>query len=295
MAAASSERSTLDGRRVVITRAPEQSTELIRRLVESGAEVLPLPMVRFAEPQERRPWTARSRRLATPVLADSTGSFLPALTLSRLRCDAAGIWVTGPFLRKSRLPPSDQPRAMRSKSKACPRTSCRRSSMVPAWYRKLHIHAAGKHVLLPRSDLASAELPTGLRAAGARVTEVVAYCTIGCEPTGSYQSADTACGSAESASPGATAIRALRDGNADAVTFFSPSAFHQFARLFGLEFLRDIGARAAFAAIGPATAAAIRASGLQVAVEAESSTAASLVAALENYFARQLLQKGEFS
>ena len=40
----------LEGRRIVITRAPEQAEELISRLTALGAEVLSLPMVRFVEP-----------------------------------------------------------------------------------------------------------------------------------------------------------------------------------------------------------------------------------------------------
>lgn len=42
----------LEGRRIVITRAPEQSGELQLLLEQLGAEVLFLPMVRFLDPED---------------------------------------------------------------------------------------------------------------------------------------------------------------------------------------------------------------------------------------------------
>src|ERR1700733_15398881 len=41
--------SPLAGRRIVVTRAPEQSQELLDRLRDAGADALSLPMVRFVE------------------------------------------------------------------------------------------------------------------------------------------------------------------------------------------------------------------------------------------------------
>jgi uroporphyrinogen III methyltransferase/synthase len=43
---------TLEGRRIVITRAPEQSNEFRARLEELGAEVASLPLVRFLESKD---------------------------------------------------------------------------------------------------------------------------------------------------------------------------------------------------------------------------------------------------
>ena len=126
---------------------------------------------------------------------------------------------------------------------------------------------AKKNVLLPRSDRASEELPALLRKAGAKVTEVVAYRTVG---------------------PGSLdhdLIAAIRAGQADAVTFFSPSAFREFQNLLGADALATWDPRVVFAAVGRVTAEAIRAANLPVAVQAEESTTASLIEGLENYFA----------
>jgi uroporphyrinogen-III synthase len=126
---------------------------------------------------------------------------------------------------------------------------------------------AKKNVLLPRSDRAGEELPALLRKAGANVTEVVAYRTAG----------------PESFDRGL--IEAIRAGQADAVTFFSPSAFREFQNLMGADVLAQWNSRVAFAAVGPVTAEAVRAAGLPVAVEAEEATTASLIEGLERHFA----------
>jgi uroporphyrinogen III methyltransferase/synthase len=125
---------------------------------------------------------------------------------------------------------------------------------------------AGKRVLLPRSDRAGEELPSLLRRAGADVTEVIAYRTAGPD------------------SSDYLALEAIRGGQADAVTFFSPSAFREFQNLMGLDALAKWNSLVAFAAVGPVTAEAIRGAGLPVAIEADEATTASLVAALERHF-----------
>ncbi len=138
----------------------------------------------------------------------------------------------------------------------------------------LAVRVAGKSVLVPRSDIANGELLAALRKAGATVTAVEAY------RTAPPQSLDDA------------VLQMLRRGEVDAVTFFSPSAFHNFARFMGAVGPEELGRQAAFAAIGPTTAAAIRDAGIEVAVEATESSADSLVAALEQYFVLRETQKG---
>jgi uroporphyrinogen-III synthase len=145
-------------------------------------------------------------------------------------------------------------------------------SLVPAEFSGAGLAAelsgviSGKSVLLPRSDRASEELPSMLRKAGATVTEVVAYVTAG------PQAIDSGL------------IHAIRDGQIDAITFFSPSAFREFQKLMGTDLIVKYASRVALAAVGPATAGAIRGAGLPVAIEADEATTASLVAGLERHF-----------
>ena len=258
----------LSGRRIVITRAPEQAEDLVDRLVEAGAEIRMLPMVRFVE----APDTSALDRAITELeqfdwliftSANAVRFFLERCRFLRrwplrpdLRYAAVGL-ATGEALQEEGLHAAFMPRQASAASLAA----------------ELAGELPGKRVLVPRSDRAGEELPAALRAAGAIVSEVVAYCTAAPE---SFDDA---------------VIAALRRGDADAVAFFSPSAVDQFARVLGTEGLRELRDCVAFAAIGPTTAAAIREAGAPVSIEAPAATTDSLVAALERYFTRHAARK----
>jgi uroporphyrinogen III methyltransferase / synthase len=120
-------------------------------------------------------------------------------------------------------------------------------------------------VLLPRGDRAAPELPRALRAAGAEVTEVVAYRTV------------TGQGNSE-------AIELIRGGRVDVVAFASPSAFHHFVESLGKKAIAGIGGAVAFAAIGNTTAAAIRDAGFEASIVAERPGAEAFAAAIEQHY-----------
>jgi uroporphyrinogen III methyltransferase / synthase len=252
---------TLEGRRIVVTRAPEQSKELRERLEDSGAEVWMLPLVRFLEPED------------TVELDGAIGSLkrfdwliftsANAVTFFLRRCRALGIWPSGQDAKIA---------AVGSATRAALEKEGLQASLVPTEFSgagiasALSSEIAGKNVLLPRSDRAGDELPSLLRSSGATVTEVVAYRTAAAEAVD------------------ASLIEAIRKGRADAVTFFSPSAFREFQNLMGPGALAELESRTTFAAVGAVTAEAIRGAGLPVAIEADQATTASLVAALERHF-----------
>jgi uroporphyrinogen III methyltransferase / synthase len=254
----------LAGRRIIITRAPEQAGELLRCLQEFGAEVLFLPMVVFLDPED-------TEDLDRAI--DSLGKFhwliFTSVNATRFflkRCRALGRW---PGAGKPRIA------AVGGATRAAVEAEELAVEIVPdkfnsvALAKALEAHVVDKRVLLPRSDRAGDrdELPRRLRGDGADVTEVVAYRTE--EP----DSLDEA-----------TRDMLLR-GDVDAVTFFSPSAFDNFDRALGFEAMRQVSSHVAFAAVGPTTAAAIREAELEVAVEAADATPASLVTGLARYFA----------
>lgn len=122
----------------------------------------------------------------------------------------------------------------------------------------------GRTVLLPRGDLARDDLPAGLRSAGAVVTEVVVY---------------------ETAIPREqklAALEAVRRGGIDVIALASPSAWNNLVTMLGS------GSTAlqapAVACIGPTTAEAVRADGIQPAVIAERHTLDGLVEAIVKLF-----------
>ena len=245
----------------MVTRAPAQSTELRERLKELGAEVISLPLVHFLEPEDTADLDRAIHSLEqfdwlVFTSANAVTFFLP-------RCHALGCRPTGEIVKIA---------AVGSATRLALEKHGLGASLVPEEFSGAGLAAelaeaiAGKKVLLPRSDRASAELPSLLRRAGAEVTEAVAYRTVG----------------PEAFDP--SLIEAIGSGQADAVTFFSPSAFREFRNLMGPEALANWNSRVAFAAVGPVTAEAIRSAGLPVAIEAEEATAASLVEALERHF-----------
>ncbi len=79
-------------------------------------------------------------------------------------------------------------------------------------------------------------------------------------------------------------MRAIHETDVDVISFFSPSAIENMRVELGEELFSRLGARAALAAVGPVTAAALRSAGLPVAIEAPLAPAESMAAAIENYF-----------
>ena len=257
----------LAGRRIVVTRAAEQSRALSARLAELGATVIALPTIAFAEPLDNGPLDTAISGLSTFhwVLFTSAN----AAHFFARRCRARGV---DPRTIKAGPRPLFVAAVGPATSEAAAAEGFVVGHMAEEFQgvelaRELSGEVFGKKVLLPRSDLASDELPEALRKSGAFVTDIIAYRTISCD----------------AAAP--EAVAAVRNGEADVVSFFSSSAFHSLAERVGLDALRNV----ALAAIGPVTAAAILESGLSVAIEAPQATSESFVAALLDYFSVRCL------
>lgn len=120
----------------------------------------------------------------------------------------------------------------------------------------------GKLFLFPKGDLAMETVPQKVRAYGARVDEVVVYRNIMPD------------------SAQIESIReALRSGEIDVVTFFSPSSIRNFLQLIEVSEIDRIQ----IAAIGPTTARAATDFGLTVDIVPERSTAESLADAIAQH------------
>src|SRR5438445_2518973 len=161
---------TLEGRRIVVTRAPAQSKELRERLEELGAQVVWLPLVRFLQPENTSDLdpTIRSLEKFDWLIFTSANAVMFFVG----RCRALGC-----------LPISGHTKiaAVGSATRLALEKEGLQASLVPAEFGGARLAAelagaiAGKSVLLPRSDRAGDELPSLLRKAGAYVTEIVAY------------------------------------------------------------------------------------------------------------------------
>jgi len=255
------ERRPLFGRRVLVTRTPEQARELLAALAEAGAEGVPVPLIALAPPgagPQREALDAALDALADYDRIVFTSANAVRFTAARaaergVTLDPGGARVvcvgprTAEAARAAGLPVHDTP----------PARFDAEGVLEALGHEPLH----GLRVLLPQSDLARDTLPAGLRRAGASVDAVVAY---------RNRPADV----------DAAALRAeLVQGRLDALTFTSPSTVRRFVDLLDAP-AHEAAARCTVAAIGPVTARALADAGLAPTVVAASATASALVDAL---------------
>jgi uroporphyrinogen III methyltransferase/synthase len=254
------ENRPLFGRRIVVTRARDQASELVQRLAELGAATVEVPTIRIRDPADggaaldeavRRldayDWVVvtspnGARRLLDAVRA--AGRDARAFGGARLAAIGPG---TAEALAAGNLTADLVPDRF----------------VAEALVEAFPAASPGPgRVLLPRAAIARGHLPDGLRAKGWDVDVVDAYLTepVLLGPPGSDEAdeADALAG-------------------ADIVTFTSSSTVTNFVRAIGD---RDELVPPVVAAIGPITAATARDHGLTVDVEAEVHTIPGLVDAL---------------
>lgn len=248
----------LAGRRVVVTRSREQAGTLVSLLEAAGAEALVFPSIELVDPPDTGPLDEAIRDLDVYAWVVFTSANTVARFFARLALgDRDARHLHG--LRVAAVGPA---------TSAALRTHGITPDLVPDEYVGEGVLEAlcargvgpGTRVLLPRALEAREVLPDGLRERGARVDVVPVYQTV----TG----------------PGDPSVLVrLRAGEADAVTFTSPSTVQGFLRLAeGVDVTRLV-----IAAIGPVAARAARGAGLRVDVEPAEYTAPALVAALDAY------------
>jgi uroporphyrinogen-III synthase len=254
---------SLAGKSIVITRAPEQAQELRQALESLGAEVLLMPTVAFAPPEDLRPLDEALSKLSR---------FDAILFLSKNavryifeRCRELGIesWLDSPPRLVAAVGAGT---AEAATSQGLRVDYVAKNQSGEALVRELGDRVAGRTVLLPRSDRGDAQLSTALREVGARVTEVVAYRTVVPEATNS------------------ALLARVRRGEVDAIIFASPSAFVNCSDLMDDTDLVQLSAQVQFAAIGPTTARALRDAGVRVEIEASEPSTAGLAGAIAEYY-----------
>jgi uroporphyrinogen-III synthase len=262
----------LAGKRIVVTRAPEQAGELIRELERLGAEVLILPTVSFAPPEDWRELDEQLRRLDgfDALLFLSKNAVRYILQRSRelgIKCEAIHshnrlIAAVGPATAQAATDEGVQVDYIA------------KNHTGESLAEELREPLRGRSVLVPRSDRGDDRLPSMLREAGAHVTEVVAYRT------------------AVPKTLDAEIVDRIQRGEVDAIVFASPSAYHNLSDVMGSKRLAELASRVDFAAIGPTTARALREAAARVAIESNESSAAGLADAIAKHYQRQVLAKG---
>ncbi|MGH9683890.1 MAG: uroporphyrinogen-III synthase [Candidatus Acidiferrales bacterium] len=263
----------LAGKRVVITRAPEQSRALAAALESLGAGVSWLPCVAFAPPEDPKPFDAALLKLAEFdwILFTSQN----AVRFFSMRCRELGL-PARPIESLQMYRP--QVAAVGPATERAAKLEGMRVDYVAKNYageslvEELRSSLKGREVLLPRSDRADARVLAALQEAEARLTAVIAYRTL--KP----QSFDAAI------------LDRISRAEVDLLVFASPSAFQNLSSVTGTGELAALSTRVQFAAVGATTARSLRDAGLQVAIESTEASASGIADAIAEFYQRRPLQ-----
>lgn len=255
------EHRPLFGQRVVVTRTREQASEVARQLAELGAEVLEIPTIKIAPPDDRQPLVESLQGLGEYdwiIFTSPNGvtaffdcffkGFEDIRALGNLRIAAVGP-ATAAKLAELHL----------------------RVDAMPSEYVAKKVGAAIAEVeslenlrfLLARAQVANPELVRELEDRGGIVDDVAFYKTV-----------------PETEDVTGAAGRLLEQG-ADWITFTSSSTVENFHARFDLPALVRKFPGLRLATIGPETTKALTALGLKPAVEARTHTIPGLLQALK--------------
>jgi uroporphyrinogen-III synthase len=260
----------LAGKRVVVTRALEQSQSLVDALRDAGAEPVLLPLVAFAPPDNPAELDAclkNSARFDWVIFTSQN-----VVRAVRQRCQVLDLPLSQVFagVKIAAVGPATAEAVTASGLTV---NFISRIHAGVALAEELSAETQTKRVFLPRSDRANPDLLEALNLHGWQVTPVVAYKTV----------------SPNSDSPGAR--DSLLRANADAILFFSPSALHHLRDLLGSPRFRELSHQAIFVAIGPVSASALKADGVDRILLATDTTVAAVVSSLTDHFAKAGLQQ----
>ncbi|MFZ0614581.1 MAG: uroporphyrinogen-III C-methyltransferase [Desulfobacterales bacterium] len=251
------------GKRIVVTRARAQASDLIRRLAELGADCLEYPTISVEPPLDRAPLDRAIDRIEDYdwlIFTSVNGvKFFFDRLFSRGRDVRAlghiGTAAIGPATAAGLL-------AFGLASDIVPETY--QAEAVIAAFEKKNI--SGQKILLPRAAEARPILPQQLGKMGAAVDEVPAYRT-------------------QPATDGAQDLAArLAARSIDMVTFTSSSTVTNFKSLLPRDRFEDLIRPVTIASIGPITSETALKQGFEVHLTAESFTIPGLVAAIVRHY-----------
>jgi len=249
----------LFGRRIVVTRAAQQSQSLVDKLIELGADVIEMPATRIARLDlaplrqaiadiDLYQWLIFTSQNAVSIFWEQLlGGGRDARALAGLAIAAVGPATAGALLERG-IAVDIVPERF----------------VAEGLLEKLgeRDDVANSRILYVTAEGSREVLPEGLESLGATVEVIQAYRSI-------------------SDGSGAARLRkALDSGTVSAVTFTSASAVRGYVSVVGEEMIQKSPA----ISIGPQTTEAVNEAGIELLGEAEDSTIDGLVAAVERAF-----------
>lgn len=252
-------------KKIVVTRARAQASDLIEQLAALGAECIQCPTIEVVPPENWEPLDRAIQKITDYqwlVFTSVNGVQFFFERLFEAGMDARSLG----HLRTAAIGPATAERMRRFGVN---------TDILPKTYRAEAVVAAfagvtvkGQKVLLPRAEEARAVLPEELGRMGAQVDEVVAYRTI--ETTGENE----------------FLLNALQNKGIDMITFTSSSTVRNFRALLPEDpMCADLMKDVTVACIGPITADTAESLGFNVDIVAQDYTIAGLCQAIVNYYA----------
>jgi len=250
------------GKRIVVTRARRQASDLVRLLSDLGAECLEYPTIRITPPQDPAP-------LKQAVDNLSKYDWIVFTSVNGVLYFFEQLFASGKDVRElgrmhtAAIGPATAERMLEFglTSDIVPETY-RAESVVKA-FKKMNLK--GKKILLPRAAEARPVLPKELAKMGAAVDEIPAYETVkAAENTGEL-------------------VQKLKDRRIDVITFTSSSTVKNFKALLPPESFSELMKEVTIASIGPITSDTAKKQGFDVHITAESYTIPGLVEAILQY------------
>jgi uroporphyrinogen III methyltransferase/synthase len=256
----------LIGKKILITRAREQSGDFSTRLKKLGAEVIEFPTIEIVPSLRWKELDQAIRQLKSYDWIIFTSANGVNFFWQRLREKG-----------KDRLPFSlkvcaiGPATANQLKGKKTSVDYVPKEFIAEAILKGLERKAIrGRRILLARAKKARDILPKGLRKMGAEVDVVEVYRTI--RPKGGSKKLK----------------KLLTDGKIDVITFTSSSTADHFAELLKKENLKELLRGMAIACIGPVTARTAKEWGMKVQIQPEQYTIPGLTGAISQYFTSRL-------
>lgn len=257
------EKRPLLGKRIVVTRARAQASDLVEHLSELGAECVECPTIQVVPPES---WDRLDKALDRVkayewlifTSVNGVDFFFRRLAQKKLDTRALG------HLKTAAIGPATARRLARHGLN---------TDILPVTYQAESVVEAfaqepieGKQILLPRAMEARTILPESLTRMGAVVDEIAVYRTV------------------QSNADAPDLLDRLQAGTIDMVTFTSSSTVKNFKALLPEELDPAFVEKAAIACIGDITAETARQLGFRVDITAEVFTIQGLCEAIERYY-----------
>jgi uroporphyrinogen III methyltransferase/synthase len=259
-------KKSLTGKKILITRAREQSGDFLTQLKKLGAEVIEFPTIEIAPPTRWKELDQAIDRLKCYDVIIFTSANGVNFFWQRLKERAKAPYLPS-SLKVCAIGPAT---ADRLKTKGVsvhyvPKEFIAES--ILEGFEKIQMER--KRILLARAKKARDILPKGLRKMGAEVDVVEVYRTV--RPKGGSKKMK----------------KLLIEEKIDVITFTSSSTVNHFANLLKKEDLKKLVKGIAIACIGPVTAGTAKEWGLEVQIQPKQYTIPALTRAIAEYFTKR--------